>query len=67
MDSEVTAMLTLAVYSAIALGLVARSILQCRDGWGVWFLYVIQRIYGGLISDGVATMAHVQSQQKEAA
>ena len=49
MDSEVTAMLTLAVYSAIALGLVARSILQCRDGWGVWFLYVIQRIYGGLI------------------
>ncbi len=49
MDPEVAAMLTLAVYSAVAVGLVARSILRCQDGWGVWLLYVIQRLYGGLI------------------
>lgn len=49
MDPEVAAVLTLAVYTAVAVGLVARSILQCRDGWGVWLLYVIQRLYGGLI------------------
>jgi len=49
MDSEVAAMLTLAVYSAIAVALIVRSIRHCRDGWGVWLLYVIQRLYGGLI------------------
>jgi len=49
MDSEVAAMLTLAAYSAITVALVVRSIRQCRDGWGVWLLYVIQRLYGGLI------------------
>ncbi|MGZ0164861.1 MAG: lysophospholipid acyltransferase family protein [Planctomycetales bacterium] len=49
MDSEVAAMLTLAAYSAIAVALVVRSIRRCRDGWGVWLLYVIQRLYGGLI------------------
>jgi 1-acyl-sn-glycerol-3-phosphate acyltransferase len=49
MDSEVAAMLTLSVYLAVAIGLVARSIRQCRDGWGVWCLYFIQRLYGGLI------------------
>lgn len=49
MDPEVAAMLTLTVYAAVAVGLVARSVLQCRDGWGVWLLYVIQRLYGGLI------------------
>ena len=49
MDSEVAAMLTLAVYAAGAVGLVARSVLRCQDGWGIWLLYVIQRLYGGLI------------------
>lgn len=49
MDSEVAAMLALAVYAAVAVGLVARSILRCREGWGVWLLYVVQRLYGGLI------------------
>ncbi len=49
MDSEVAAILTLAAYSAIAVALVVRSIRRCRDGWGVWLLYVIQRLYGGLI------------------
>ncbi len=49
MDSEVAAMLTLATYSAIAVALVVRSVCRCRDGWGVWLLYVIQRLYGGLI------------------
>lgn len=49
MDSEVAAMLTLAAYSAFAVGLVVRSIRRCRNGWGVWLLYVIQRLYGGMI------------------
>jgi 1-acyl-sn-glycerol-3-phosphate acyltransferase len=49
MDSEVAAMLTLAMYFAVAIGLVTRSVRRCRDGWGVWLLYFIQRLYGGLI------------------
>lgn len=49
MNSEVAAMLTLATYAVIAVALVVRSIRQCRDGWGVWLLYFIQRLYGGLI------------------
>lgn len=49
MESEVAAVLTLAMYLAIAAGLVMRSIRRCDDGWGVWLLYIIQRLYGGLI------------------
>jgi 1-acyl-sn-glycerol-3-phosphate acyltransferase len=49
MDSEVAAILTLTLYLAVAVGLTVRSARQCRDGWGVWFLYMIQRLYGGLI------------------
>lgn len=49
MESEVAAVLTLAVYFAVAVGLVVRNIRRCRDGWGVWLLYVTQRLYSGLI------------------
>lgn len=49
MDPEIAAILTLVTYSAVAVALVARSIRQCRDGWGVWVLYFIQRLYSGLI------------------
>ena len=49
MEPEVAAILTLAMYVAVAVGFVVRSIRRCRDGWGVWLLYVIQRLYGGLI------------------
>lgn len=49
MGPEVAAILTLTLYFSIAVALVVRSIRQCRDGVGVWLLYFIQRLYGGLI------------------
>ncbi|NQV25638.1 MAG: 1-acyl-sn-glycerol-3-phosphate acyltransferase [Rhodopirellula sp.] len=49
MEPEVAAILALAIYLTAAIGLVVRSIRRCRDGWGVWILYCIQRLYGGLI------------------
>ena len=48
MEPEVAAILTLAMYFTVAVGFVVRSIRRCRDGWGVWILYSIQRLYGGL-------------------
>lgn len=45
MDPESAAILTLVTYGLVAIGLVARKIRQCREGWGAWFLYVIERAY----------------------
>ncbi len=45
MEPELTAILFLAAYVAVAGGLVIRSIRKCRDGWGVWLLYAIERLY----------------------
>lgn len=49
MNSEVAAILTLVAYSTIAVALIVRSIRRCHDGWGVWLLYFVQRLYSGLI------------------
>lgn len=49
MEPEVAAVLTLGMYLAVAVGLVVRSIRRCREGWGIWLLYVTQRLYGGLV------------------
>lgn len=49
MEPEVSAILALAAYISVGISLVVRSILRCRDGWGVWLLYFIQRLYSGLI------------------
>lgn len=49
MNPETAAVLTLTMYLTITAGLIARSIFQCRDGWGVWLLYIIQRLYSGLL------------------
>ncbi|MDA1165931.1 MAG: lysophospholipid acyltransferase family protein [Planctomycetota bacterium] len=49
MKSEAAAVLTLAAYFAIATCLVVRSLRRCPDGWGVWLLYVTQRLYSGLV------------------
>lgn len=45
MDPEITAILVLVAYLAIAVGFVTRSILRSRDGWGVWLLYSVERLY----------------------
>ena len=49
MHSELCAVLVLAVYVAIAVVLVVRSILQCEAGWDAWLLYCVERVYGGLV------------------
>ena len=49
MESELTAILFLAAYVAVAGGLVIRNIRRCRDGWGIWLLYVIERLYVALM------------------
>lgn len=48
MDPEVVAVLTLAAYVFTAVLLIVRSMRKCRDGWGVWLLFVVQRLYSGL-------------------
>ena len=55
MNPEIIAILVLVVYPTIAVGLVVRSILRCRDGWGVWVLYVIERLYVPLMFHWRAT------------
>lgn len=45
MDSELAAILTLLLYLSVAIGLVIRSIRRCEDGWRVWFLYIVDRLY----------------------
>ena len=45
MSDEVSSLLILGVYLAVAVVLVIRSTVRCRDGCGVWLLYVIQRLY----------------------
>lgn len=46
MSPELSAQLTIATFSAIALGLVARDIRRDGLGWRLWFLYFLQRTYG---------------------
>lgn len=45
MTPDQLAQLVLLAYAAIAIGLVLRSVRCCRDGWRVWLLYFIERIY----------------------
>ena len=42
---DVSSFLALGVYLAVAVMLVTRSMLRCRDGFGVWLLYFIERLY----------------------
>lgn len=45
MNPEIIAILVLVAYVAIAVGLTARAVLRCQDGWGVYVLYFIERLY----------------------
>lgn len=45
MTADVSALLALSLYLAVAVALVVRGVLRCRDGFGVWLLYVIERLY----------------------
>jgi len=48
-DADLAGQLCLLTYAAIALALVVRSIRNTRDGWGVWLLYAVLRLYVPLI------------------
>ncbi len=43
--ADVSALLVLSLYLAVALCLVVRSIRRSQDGPGVWLLYLIERLY----------------------
>lgn len=45
MNSDVAAVIAILVYVAVAIGFVVRSIRQSTDGWRVWLLYIVDRIY----------------------
>ena len=49
MDRELWAQLVLSLYGVAAVLVVAWQVAQCRDGWRVWVLYVIERLYCGLL------------------
>ncbi len=45
MTPDQIAQLTLLTYVLIALGSLLASKRRCRDGWKVWFLFLIERLY----------------------
>ena len=45
MTPDQLAKLVLLAYAAIAVGLLSASVWRCRDGWRVWLLYFVLRIY----------------------
>lgn len=45
MTPDQLAQLVLLAYAAIAVGLVWLSVWRCRDGWRVWLLYFVNRLY----------------------
>lgn len=45
MSPDVAGLLTLCFYVALAVGLIVRDIRRCSDGWAVWLLYVVERLY----------------------
>lgn len=49
MTPDQIAQLVLLAYAAIAVGLVLLSVRRCRDGWKVWLLYFIARIYAAFM------------------
>lgn len=49
MVSDQIAQLVLLSYVLVAIGLLVASQRQCRDGWKVWMLYLIERLYVGLM------------------
>lgn len=49
MTPDQVAQLVLLAYAAIAAGLVLLSVRRCRDGWRVWLLYFVNRLYVGLM------------------
>ncbi|MDA0588070.1 MAG: lysophospholipid acyltransferase family protein [Planctomycetota bacterium] len=49
MNPELTATLTLCVYAALVIVLIARSVRFYGDGFGAALLYMIERVYGGMV------------------
>lgn len=49
MTPDQLAQLVLLAYAAIAVGLVLLSVRRCRDGWRVWLLYFVNRLYVGFM------------------
>lgn len=45
MTPDQIAQFVLLAYAAIAVGLLLASKRNCRDGWKVWLLYLIERVY----------------------
>ncbi len=45
MTPDQLAQMVLLVYAAVAVGLLLASKRHCRDGWKVWLLYLIERLY----------------------
>ena len=50
MTADQLAQLTLLVYAAIAVGLLLASKRRCRDGWRVWLLFLVERLYVAFLS-----------------
>ena len=46
---DVAGMLALGLYATVAVGLIVRDIRRCRDGWAVWLLYIVERLYVSLM------------------
>ena len=49
MTPDQIAQLVLLAYAAIAVGLLLASVRRCRDGWKVWLLFFIARIYAAFL------------------
>jgi 1-acyl-sn-glycerol-3-phosphate acyltransferase len=45
MTSESAAILALTLYAVVAIVLIVRDALTCADGWRVWVLHIVARLY----------------------
>ncbi len=45
MSPDQLGVVVLIVYAIVVVALVSKSVRRCRDGWGVWLLYCIERLY----------------------
>lgn len=49
MSPETAAQWTLTAYLLLAVVLIGRQAASCEHGWKVWWLYVVERLYVGLV------------------
>lgn len=49
MGPDSIAVMTLVAYVSIVVVLICRSVRRIQEGWGIWFLYIVERLFIGFM------------------